>query len=415
MGRIRLASLKLAGFKSFADPVELVFPSDITAIVGPNGVGKSNIVDAILWVLGEQSPSLLRLKDMRDVIFAGAHGRKPAGAAEVVLKLVSDDGRWSSTGGELVISRRVMRGGGSDYRLNGRSVRLRDVSDELLRIGLGTRAYSIIGQNRVGQVLSARPTDRRMLLEEAAGITHYRARRRDAELKLAQTRQNLERLDDVIAEVDRSRRQLKRQARQAERYRALEEELRKKLRALYGVRIRAAAAHRERVSIDRARLQNETAAAASALGGAEADLAAARQRLEAAHTEVEAARSEVAALASSAERLSAFLERSADLLDNLRESLAAAKNQAETAVATRETLTAREGEARSRLEALEASLEEIVQKKRRAAHASKAARAAFAEAERVASQQRQTLLRMISALTAARNRLSDLERQRDRL
>ncbi len=415
MGRIRLASLKLAGFKSFADPVELVFPSDITAIVGPNGVGKSNIVDAILWVLGEQSPSLLRLKDMRDTIFAGAHGRKPAGAAEVELKLVSDDGRWASTEGELIISRRVMRSGGSDYRLNGRSVRLRDVSDELLRIGLGTRAYSIIGQNRVGQVLSARPTDRRMLLEEAAGITHYRARRRDAELKLAQTRQNLERLDDVIAEVDRSRRQLRRQARQAERYRTLEEELREKLRALYGVRIRAAAGRRQRTGTTHAQLQNEVAAAASALGGAEADLAAARQQLEAAHTEVEAARSEVAELARSGERLSAFLERSADLLDNLRQSLAAARNQAEAAVTARTTLAERAGEARSRLEALESSLEEIAAKKQHAAGISAAAREAFEAAEREASGKRQSLLRMISTLTETRNRLSALERQQDRL
>ncbi len=415
MGRIRLASLKLTGFKSFADPAELVFPSDITAIVGPNGVGKSNLVDAILWVLGEQSPSLLRLKDMRDTIFSGAHGRKPAGAAEVVLTLVSDDGRWSSTGGELVISRRVMRSGGSGYRLNGRSVRLRDISNELLRIGLGTRAYSIIGQNRVGQVLSARPTDRRMLLEEAAGITHYRARKRDAELKLAQTRQNLERLDDVIAEVDRSRRQLKRQARQAERYRVLEDELKANLRALYGIRIRTAALRRERTGTLRAQLQNEGAAAASALGGAEADLAAARQQLEEAHVEVEAARSEVAALASSGERLSAFLERSADLLDTMRASLVAAKNQAEATVSTRETLATRLAQAQSHLKALESSHEEIVKKKRDAAGVAKAAREAFQAAQREASEQRQSLLRMISSLTETRNRLTSLERERDRL
>ena len=146
----------------------------------------------------------MRLKQMGDVVFSGAASRPAAGAAEVTLVLESDDGHWKETDGRLEVQRRVFRTGPSEYRLNGRSVRLKDVFDELADVGLGTRAYSIIEQGRVGQVLSARPIDRRVLLEEAAGITRYKARKHEAELKLEHTRQNLLRLDDVIGEVDRS-------------------------------------------------------------------------------------------------------------------------------------------------------------------------------------------------------------------
>ena len=232
MGRVRLKSLRLSGFKSFPDQVDLAFPSDVSAIIGPNGCGKSNLVDAILWVLGEQSPTILRLKQMGEVVFSGATRRSPAGAAEVVLTLHSDDGHWKQTGGELEVRRRVYKSGPSEYRLNGRTARLADVRDELLSVGLGTRDYSIIEQGRVGQVLSARPTDRRVLLEEAAGITRYKRRKHDAELKLEHTRQNLIRLDDVITEVDRSLRQMKRQAGQARRHQRLQDELKDTLRTL---------------------------------------------------------------------------------------------------------------------------------------------------------------------------------------
>ena len=218
MASVRLESLKLTGFKSFPDEVELTFPGAVSAILGPNGCGKSNIVDAMLWVLGEQSPSLLRLKNMGDVVFSGSAKRKPGNAAEIVLILRSPDGRWADRDDTLEIRRRVLRSGPSEYRMNGRVARLKDVADELLAVGLGTRQYAIIEQGRVGQVLSARPTDRRVLIEEAAGITRYKGRKREAEIKLEHTRQNLVRLEDVIGEVTRSLRQLKKQARQASQY-----------------------------------------------------------------------------------------------------------------------------------------------------------------------------------------------------
>ncbi len=142
MAKVRFRSLKLTGFKSFPDSVELGFPGRVSAIIGPNGCGKSNIVDAIMWVLGEQSPSLMRLKNMGDVVFNGACGRPQAGVAEVALELESEDGHWASSGGRMEIRRRVFRAGPSEYRLNGKVARLKDVMDELLTVGLGTGVHA---------------------------------------------------------------------------------------------------------------------------------------------------------------------------------------------------------------------------------------------------------------------------------
>jgi chromosome segregation protein len=265
MSRVRLHSLSLAGFKSFPDKVDLAFPSDISAIIGPNGCGKSNLVDAILWVLGEQSPTLLRLKQMGEVVFSGATRRAPAGAAEVVLTLQSDDGHWPEADGRLEVRRRVYRSGPSEYRLNGKTARLKDVMDELMGVGLGIRDDSIIEQGRVGQVLSARPTDRRILIEEAAGITRYKKRKHESALKLEHTRQNLLRLDDVISEVERSLRQLKRQAGQARRHERLREELKAALQTLLTAEVHDADRARRDAARRRAQIENEVAAAAAAL------------------------------------------------------------------------------------------------------------------------------------------------------
>jgi chromosome segregation protein len=415
MTNIRLRSLKLNGFKSFPDEVELSFPGKVSAIIGPNGCGKSNLVDAILWVLGEQKTSLMRLRQMGDVVFTGAARRQPAGAAEVTLVLESEDGHWKETDGRLEVRRRVFRTGPSEYRINGRSVRLKDVFDELAEVGLGTRAYSIIEQGRVGQVLSARPIDRRSLLEEAAGITRYKARKHEAELKLEHTRQNLLRLDDVIGEVKRTLRQIKRQARQAERHQKLETELKDHLRRLFTIDAHLLDGQREDIQRRRAQAQNEVAAAAAALAGSDADLGRAREDLEAARSETEAARHEVATLMGSRERLEAFLERSADLLDNLHASLDHTRNESATLKSSRGSVDQRIAEARERAEAMQAELDSMRDRVAEAEKAHRATDADRAEAERIAARQRQDLLRTISTLTASRNRLGSLERERDRL
>ncbi|HSN56835.1 MAG TPA: chromosome segregation protein SMC [Candidatus Sulfomarinibacteraceae bacterium] len=415
MARVRLRSLKLTGFKSFPDSVELDFPGRISAIIGPNGCGKSNIVDAILWVLGEQSPTLMRLKNMGDVVFNGAASRQPAGVAEVALELESDDGHWQASDGRLEIRRRVFRSGPSEYRLNGRTARLKDVVDELLTVGLGTRDYSIIEQGRVGQVLSARPTDRRVLIEEAAGITRYKKRKHEAELKLESTRQNLLRLEDVIAEVDRNLRQLKRQASAAKRYEALQTELRDHLRRLHIIEAHALDGERRELIRRRGLAQNEAAAAAAALGGADADLSQARRELESCHAEVDKAQAEVAELTASRERLEAFLERSADLVDTLRTSLERARRDRSALEAGRTSLDERLTGAATQVDTREGELASVRESVAGAKADNDRARTALGEAESLASSRRQDLLRSISDLTNGRNRLGELEREQDRL
>jgi chromosome segregation protein len=415
MARIRLRSLKLTGFKSFPDEVEMAFPGKVSAIIGPNGCGKSNLVDAILWVLGEQRTSLMRLKNMGDVVFTGAASRQPAGAAEVALILESDDGHWKETDGRLEVRRRVFRTGPSEYRLNGKTVRLKDIFDKLAEVGLGTRAYSIIEQGRVGQVLSARPIDRRALLEEAAGITRYKARKHEAELKLEHTRQNLLRLEDVIGEVKRTLRQIKRQAKQAERHQKLEIELKDHLKRLFTIDAHLLDKQRQDIQKRRAQAQNEVAAAAAGLAGSDADLGRAREELESSRADTEEAREEVATLLGSRERLEAFLERSADLLDNLRASLDHTRNESATLQSSRGSLDDRISEAIQRTAALQAEFDTVRDGVTKADESYQRTDALRIEAEKASAQQRQDLLRTISTLTASRNRLGDLERERDRL
>lgn len=214
----RLKKLEIQGFKSFVDRTSLTLPSRLTAIVGPNGSGKSNICDAVMWVLGEQSARALRGTTMEDVIFNGSARRRPLGLAEVSLTLESRGGHWSDTGGEVVLTRRVTRDGTSDYIVNGRKSRLKDIQDLLLGTGLGVRAYAIIEQQKIDLILSAKPQDRRRLIEEAAGISKYKLRRQQAEVKLEETRANLLRLTDIVSEIDRACNSLKRQASRAARW-----------------------------------------------------------------------------------------------------------------------------------------------------------------------------------------------------
>ncbi len=214
----KLSRLELSGFKSFVDPAVLDFSGGINAIVGPNGCGKSNVCDAVCWVLGERSAKNLRGETMEDVIFSGSASRKRLGLADVQLSLTTESSYEHAEDGRITIGRRVHRDGESQYLLNGKTVRLKDIRDLLMDTGLGIRAYSVIEQGKIGMILSGKPVERRRLLEEAAGITRYKERRRIAEIKLEDARDNLFRLDDILAEVERSLRSLKRQAGAARRF-----------------------------------------------------------------------------------------------------------------------------------------------------------------------------------------------------
>src|SRR5512142_871522 len=229
---MHIKKLEISGFKSFVDRTVIHFDHDVIGIVGPNGCGKSNIVDSMRWCMGEQSPKHLRGKSMEDVIFNGSESRGPNGVAEVTITFDNSDREYAATlppefaaFPEIAVTRRLFRDGTSNYLINRTEVRLRDVTELFLGTGVGSKAYSIVEQGRIGQIVTARPEDRRLFLEEAAGITKYKKHRRDAERKMDQTRQNLLRVSDIIAEIDRTRSSLRRQAAKAERFVTYREEL----------------------------------------------------------------------------------------------------------------------------------------------------------------------------------------------
>ena len=346
---MRLERLEINGFKSFSDRSELAFDKGVTAIVGPNGCGKSNVADAITWVMGEQSAKSLRGDKMEDVIFNGSDARKPTATAEVRLRFsgfvktvsgpafeggpsngngnghgyahgngngnghgavqhteptaVADDAPAAaaltpseaetiiqSVAREIEVTRRLYRSGESEYLIDGRACRLRDVHDLLMDTGLGAKAYAIIEQGKIGMILSSRPTDRRQLIEEAAGVTKYKARRRAAELKLEAAQQNLTRIDDIVFEVEKQRGTLKRQAGKARRYKRLREELRRWEKVLFARKYRQLA---ETIESARARLgeaRERESAAAARVAELEADLGRVRIELVEAETRATASR-----------------------------------------------------------------------------------------------------------------------------
>jgi len=228
---MRLSTIKLSGFKSFVDPTTLHLPTNMTGVVGPNGCGKSNIIDAVRWVMGESSASRLRGDSLTDVIFSGSSARKPVSQATVELIFDNTDhtisGEYASFN-EISVKRTVSRDGSSNYYLNGTKCRRRDITDLFLGTGLGPRSYSIIEQGMISQIIEARPEDLRVYLEEAAGISKYKERRKETETRIRHTRENLDRLSDLREEIGKQLEHLKRQARQAEQYQGLQEERRVK-------------------------------------------------------------------------------------------------------------------------------------------------------------------------------------------
>ena len=337
---MRLERLEINGFKSFSDRSELAFDEGVTAIVGPNGCGKSNVADAITWVMGEQSAKSLRGERMEDVIFNGSDARKPTASAEVrlrfagVLKTLGEhagNGRdevrndengnlaealanGDATGNghvvtpltrteaetliqsvarEVEVTRRLYRSGESEYLIDGQTCRLRDVHDLLMDTGLGAKAYAIIEQGKIGMILSSRPTDRRQLIEEAAGVTKYKSRRRAAELKLEAAQLNLTRVDDIVFEVEKQRGTLKRQAGKARRHRKLRDELRRWEKVLFARKYRQLAEIIESARTRLADAREREAVAAARVAEVENDLG--RLRIELVESESRATNTREAA------------------------------------------------------------------------------------------------------------------------
>lgn len=265
---MRLTQIKLAGFKSFVDPTIIPTPSQLVGIVGPNGCGKSNIIDAVKWVLGETRATELRGESMQDVIFSGSIDRKPSGRASVELVFDNSDGRaagqWS-TFSEISVRRVLTRDGTSSYLVNNQQVRRRDVHDIFLGTGLGSRGYAIIGQGMISRLIEARPEELRVYLEEAAGVSRYKERRRETENRLHDTRENLVRVDDILQELTSQLVKLESQAQVAAQYRQWQEEGQFKQHALWYWREKAA-------HDDKARLFQKTEQAQTALEEATAKL-----------------------------------------------------------------------------------------------------------------------------------------------
>src|SRR5512138_3605575 len=263
---MKIKRLEISGFKSFFEKASFDFTEGITAIVGPNGCGKSNVVDAIRWVMGEQSAKNLRGRQMEDVIFGGSEFRKPLGMAEVSLVFSTEDGRVPAKYldySEIQVTRRLYRDGTSEYYLNKTPCRLLDISELFMDTGVGARAYSIIEQGRIGMILLAKPEDRRFLIEEAAGVTKFKSRKMMALKKIETTRQNLLRIGDLVGELKRQLGSLQRQAKKAERFRTLREELKEIDLLMVARRFAALSADRQRLTGDLTALaERETTATA---------------------------------------------------------------------------------------------------------------------------------------------------------
>ena len=274
---MRLNSIKLSGFKSFVEPTQFQLPGQLVGVVGPNGCGKSNIIDAVRWVLGESKASELRGESMQDVIFNGSGLRKPAGRASVELAFDNAAGRaggpWNRFA-EIAVKRVLTRDGTSSYYINNQPVRRRDVQDVFLGTGLGPRAYAIIGQGTISRIIESKPEELRFFLEEAAGVSKYKERRRETENRLKDTRENLTRVEDILRELNLNLTKLESQAEVAGRYRTLQQDSTLKQHQLWFLKHRDAAREEERVKA-------AVVAAVAALESRTAELRHAEAELEA--------------------------------------------------------------------------------------------------------------------------------------
>ncbi|MBH1985725.1 MAG: chromosome segregation protein SMC [Burkholderiales bacterium] len=277
---MRLNSIKLSGFKSFAEPTHFQLPGQLVGVVGPNGCGKSNIMDAVRWVLGESKASELRGESMQDVIFNGSGNRKPASRASVELVFSNEDaragGQWNQFA-EIAVKRVLTRDGTSSYFINNQPVRRRDVQDVFLGTGLGPRAYAIIGQGTISRIIESKPEELRLFLEEAAGVSKYKERRRETENRLKDTRENLTRVEDILRELNNNLDKLEKQAEVAARYRTLQEQGTTKLHQLWFLKHRDASSEETRIHAEVSEATNALEARMAELRGVEAELEHVRQ------------------------------------------------------------------------------------------------------------------------------------------
>ena len=365
---MRLNSIKLAGFKSFAEPTNFMLPGQLVGVVGPNGCGKSNIMDAVRWVLGESKASELRGESMQDVIFNGTNHRKPASRSSVELVFDNSDhragGQWSQYT-EIAVKRVLTRDGTSSYFINNMPVRRRDVQDVFLGTGLGPRAYAIIGQGTISRIIESRPEELRLFLEEAAGVSKYKERRRETENRLNDTRENLTRVEDILRELNTNLDKLEKQAEVAAKYNALNASATLKQQQLWFLKRSDAAEDQERVRIDGLKAVNDLEARMADLRHVEADLESIRQAHYAAGDTVNQAQGKLYEATAEVGRLEAEIryvvegrQRVENRLVQLAEQIAMWVVRKDESEAELESLAGQGMDAEEKAEMLAAQLEE---------------------------------------------------------
>jgi chromosome segregation protein len=431
-----LKRVEIQGFKSFCDRTEMRFGGrGIAAVVGPNGCGKSNLSDAISWVLGEQSAKSLRGSRMEDVIFAGTSDRKPLGMAQVTMVMVdpegntlipsarpsaakpgpadSDDGQQARPAArseqEITITRRLFRSGDSEYLINGKLARLRDIQDLFMGTGLGPESYAIIEQGRIGQILSSKPLDRRSVIEEAAGISKFKTRRRLAEAKLEGAKQNLSRVFDILEEVTRQVNSLKRQAGKARRYEELKGELDQQLRIALTGRYLLLEREAARVALDLNQATATWQSLQTSVETGERELAAAREQFYETESRLTSARERLSQLRIEAERTRGQIESQARQIGSIEQRLDQGESESATLSARvesleheRQTLAAQHGElalqageARQRLFDKAAERDEV--------------QARLRDKERSLELARQQVVNLLGESAGLRNQLAQIE------
>jgi chromosome segregation protein len=365
---VRLNSIKLSGFKSFAEPTNFLLPGQLVGVVGPNGCGKSNIMDAVRWVLGESRASELRGESMQDVIFNGTTTRKQASRSSVELVFDNADhragGQWNQFG-EIAVRRVLTRDGTSSYYINNQPVRRRDVQDVFLGTGLGPRAYAIIGQGTISRIIESKPEELRLFLEEAAGVSKYKERRRETENRLGDTRENLTRVEDILRELNANLEKLEKQAEVAARYNTLQGDATKKQHQLWFLKRSESDADQAKIKTDSEKAINDLESRTADLRHIEAELETVRQAHYAAGDQVNQAQGKLYEASAEVGRLEGEIrfvvegrQRVEQRLVQLREQMGQWGTRREEAEAEIETLAGPGVDAEEQAILLAAQLEE---------------------------------------------------------
>ncbi len=391
-----IKKLELQGFKSFADRTKIVFHPGITAIVGPNGTGKSNLVDGMLWVLGGRRQKAVRGDHTDDVIFNGNARKPPLSMADAVLTLGSDEE-------ELTISHRVFRSGESEYRMNGKTVRLKDISDELWKHAIGEKEYFVIEQGSIGTFVTSKPTEKRALIEEAAGTAYYKDKKKQAQSKLESTEQNLIRIEDIIIEVEKAKNSLQRQAQAANRYRRLRE----RIRELTSFHYQRKFSHLEKVQKEAAALYADSLAREQSVAGRIRDeekvLAVKRNELWGLEKSLKDSQERLYALKSQIARAESDIERESKRVEFFEEQRKRSEADRNELLEDVLRLTQEIEESRGRLEAMAGELETSRAEAGRSAEVLEQARAGKAAQEKEIESLRESYFRALEDTTETKN------------